>query len=60
MHRVVAVILFAAAWGLLTLVNALRLGVRDADPGIYWTAVALLVPITAGLFWGSWKLCRQD
>lgn len=44
---------------MLTLVNSVRLGVRDADPGNYWSAVVMIALITAGLFWGSWRVWRR-
>ena len=48
--RVVTVLLaLAAAWGLWTTINIVRLGPRGSSPGIYWPAGALIAAVTCGL-----------
>ena len=48
--RFVTVLLtLAAAWGLWTTINIVRLGPRESSPGIYWLAGALIAAVTCGL-----------
>jgi hypothetical protein len=48
--RLVTVLLaLAAAWGLWTTINIVRLGPRGSSPGIYWPAGALIAAVTCGL-----------
>lgn len=47
------VLLAAGAWLLVTVVNGVRLGVRDADPVLYWPATALIAGLAAGCLLGA-------
>ena len=59
--RVVLLIFLVAAllWGAWTLVNSVRLGSRDSDPAIYWSAVALIALVEGALSWLSLRTYRR-
>jgi peptidoglycan/LPS O-acetylase OafA/YrhL len=59
--RMIIVLLLAAlaTWGLVTVVNAVRLGQRDSDPAIYWTSVLIVAALTIGLAWLALRIYRR-
>jgi hypothetical protein len=46
---VTGLLALAAAWGLWTTINIVRLGPRGSSPDIYWPTGALIAAVTCGL-----------
>jgi len=56
----VLLLLAVAAWGLVTVFNAVRLGQRDSDPTIYWLSVLIIAALTVGLVWLAQRIYRRS
>lgn len=50
----------AALWGLVTVVNGVRLGSRHSEAAIYWSSVAIVAVLSAAAGWLAVRLVRRS